>query len=125
MKIGRKIYYDKLTGNVILTTSEMQGSVVETTLEQDVSTFEELNGRIAGTFDFVQLAYGEFAHDFTECNGYRVNVETKELEFSYPDPTQPDVPPVYQKPLSEKVIELEERQSLMQQALDEILLGGM
>ena len=34
MQIGRRIYYDKTTGNVILDTGEREGHVVPTTVEQ-------------------------------------------------------------------------------------------
>jgi len=37
--------------------------------------------------------YGQYAQDFAESNGYRVNPETKKLEFSYPDSEQPPEEP--------------------------------
>lgn len=125
-QIGRKVYYDKATGNVLLITSEMVGDVVETTTEQDFETYVELKDRVPDTVGVIQLEYGQYAQDFAQCNGYRVNPETKELEFSYPDPNATDTQtPVYQpKPLSEQVNELEAKQALMQQALDDLILGG-
>lgn len=121
-KVGRKIYYDKETGNVILDTGEMMGVVVETTIEQDIETFTALSERNRDTFDVLQLEYGQYAQDFAECNGYRVNPETKELEFSYPDPNDPEPQePIYQKPLSE---ELEEtKQAIAELTL--LIAGGM
>jgi hypothetical protein len=124
MKIGRKIYYDKLTGNVILDTGERFGAVVETTIEQDFQAYRALSERNPETVDWIQLEYGQYAQDFATCNGYRVNPETLELEFSYPDPNEPEAPPVYRKPLSEEIAELKQRQELMQAALDELILGG-
>lgn len=105
-QIGRKIYYDKSTGNVILDTGEMMGAVIETTIEQDFETYQALKERVRDTVGVIQLEYGQYAADFAECNGYRVNPETLELEFSYPDPntTEPQEP-VYQKPLSEELKE--------------------
>lgn len=125
MRLGRKIYYDKQTGNVLVVTSEMVGDVFETTLEDDVKAFTSLNGRNFDSFGVIKLSYGQYAEDFMQCSGVRVNLDTLAIEFSYPDPNQPEAPPVYQKPLTEQVNEIEERQSLMQQALDELLLGGM
>lgn len=125
-RIGRKIYYDKTTGNVILDTGEMIGAVVETAIDQDFETYQALKERVLDTVGVIKLEYGQYAQDFAQCNGYRVNPETLELEFSYPDPnaTEPQEP-VYVKPLSEQVKKLEQRQQIIQQALDDLLLGGM
>lgn len=124
-KVGRKIYYDKVTGNVIIDTGEMSGSVTETTIDQDFETYQALKERVRDTVGVIQLEYGQYAQDFAQCNGFRVNPQTLELEFSYPDPTIPTPEPVYQKPLTEQVKELEQRQQIIQQALDDLLLGGM
>lgn len=105
-RIGRKIYFDKSTGNVILDTGEKMGAVIETTIDQDFETYQALKERVRDTVGVIQLEYGQYADDFVQCNGYRVNPETIELEFSYPDPnaTEPQEP-VYRKPLSEELDE--------------------
>lgn len=104
-KIGRRIYYETKTGNIILNKGEKQGYVKETTVEDDIETFKVLSERNRDTFDYIELEYGEYAQDFAECNGYRVNPETKELEFSYPDPNEPDEDQelFYQEPLTEQI----------------------
>ena len=103
MKIGRKIFYELVTGNIIVDTGERQGSVVATTVEQDIATFTALSERNSDTFDVIELAFGEYAQDFAECNGYRVNPATKALEFSYPDPENPEAPKVFEAPLTEQI----------------------
>jgi len=105
-KIGRKIYYDKSTGNIILDTGEKMGAVIETTIDQDFETYQALKERVRDTVGVIQLEFGQYAEDFAQCNGYRVNPQTLELEFSYPDPneTEPQEP-VYRKPLSEELEE--------------------
>ncbi|WP_440960867.1 hypothetical protein ACN6KS_27105 [Paenibacillus nitricinens] len=85
MEIGRKIYYDKVTGTVLADLGERQGGVAETTTEYDFTVYKALSERVPETVVCLQLEYGEYEHDFAECNGYRVNVETGELEFSYQD----------------------------------------
>lgn len=103
-KIGRRIYYDKETGNVLVNIIQRQGFVKETTAEQDIETFKALSERNRDTFSYIELEYGQYAQDFAECNGYRVNPETKELEFSYPDPNEKEPEePVYQEPLTEQI----------------------
>lgn len=105
MQIGRRIYYEIVTGNVILDTGERQGSVVPTTIEEDLQNYKDLSARNEDTFDYIELPFSAYRQDFMECNGYRVNQETKELEFSYPDPNKPEVEQPYQRPLSEIVSE--------------------
>jgi hypothetical protein len=85
-KIGSKIYYDIATGNVLVDTGERQGSVIPTTIEQDISTYKSLSERNQETFDVIELEYGQYAQEFLECSGYRINPTTKEIEFNY-DPT--------------------------------------
>lgn len=115
MQISRKIYYDLLTGNVIQNTGEHQGDfMVETTKEQDFEIYlslKEVNPEIVGC---IQLEFGQYAQDFTECSGYHVNLETTTLEFSYPDPGNPESPPEYVAPLSVLVDQLKtENQNLL------------
>lgn len=107
MNIGRRIYHEIATGNVIVDTGERQGAVVPTTIDQDISIYTVLSERNRDTFAVLELEYGQYAQDFEECNGYRVNPETKTLEFSYPDPNEPTVEQPYQAPLSEQVKNLE------------------
>jgi hypothetical protein len=124
VKNYRRIFYDKTTGNKII-ESGFEGDFVATTIEQDIETFAALSERNRDTFDVLELPFGAYVQDFAECNGYRVNIETKEPEFSYPDPQQPESEPVYQKPLSEQVKQMESSQAAMQEAIDFLLLGGL
>ena len=130
MKIGRKIYYDKGDGNSIVDTGERSGSVLPRTIEQDIATYTALSERNRDSFDVLELEYGQYAQDFAECNGYRVNPETKELEFSYPDLSETTTETKYQEPLSNQIeklkqdnLELQKKQDLMQSALDEMIFG--
>lgn len=108
-QIGRKLYWDKLTGNVIVDVGEMEGDVRETTIEEDYQVYKALQERVPETVGCMKFQFGQYAQDFAECNGYKVNPDTQTLEFSYPDPNIPaPQEPVYQKPLSEKVADLEQ-----------------
>jgi hypothetical protein len=114
MQVGRRIYYDLLTGNIILDKGEMQGSVVATTVDQDFFSFLELKQRDKATVGVKELAFGEFAQDFATCNGVRVDLTTKELVFSYP--SESNELPVFQKPITEQVAEV--KAQLVQQNED-------
>lgn len=124
IQIGRRIYFDIINGDVICDTGEREGLVFITTVEQDISTFKSLSNRNRETFGVLELEYGQYAQDFAECNGYRVNPEIKELEFSYPDPNEEKPQePVYQKPLSEEVSQLKTELQTTQDAVDFLLLA--
>jgi hypothetical protein len=114
MQIGRRVYFEISTGNVILDKGEMQGSVIQTTIEQDIENFIVLSERTRDSFDYIELAFGDHSQDFANCNGVRVNVDTKTLEFSFPSDSQEL--PVFQKPITEQVAEV--KAQLVQQNAD-------
>jgi hypothetical protein len=108
VEIGRRIYYELATGNIIQNTGERSGSVVETTQEQDFAAYAALAERVPSTVGVLELAYAQNGQDFQTCTGYKVDITgaTPTLVFSYPDPNVPPEPPVYQAPLSTQVTEL-------------------
>lgn len=53
--IGRRIYYDKTTGNVILDTGEMVGFVTPTTIDEDFETYKALKERVRDTVSVIQF----------------------------------------------------------------------
>lgn len=123
-EIGRKLYFDKITGSIIVDTGERQGHVRETTIEEDFSIYKALHERVPETIGVSQLEYGQYTQDFMECNGYRVNPETLQIEFSYLDPNLPpeEQEPEYRKPLSEEVKELREETMGLQTAMAELTM---
>lgn len=123
----RRIFYDRITGNKLVEQG-FKYYMTPTTVEQDIASHTVLSDRNRDSFDFIEIEFDQYAQDFAECNGYRVNPETKELEFSYPDPNEPTAPPVYQKPLSEQIAELKAENLATMGAVAEVyemLLGGM
>lgn len=102
MRIGRKIYYDNITGVPIIDTGQWDNAISDTTIEEDVSNYTVLTERNRDSFDVLTLDYGQYQQDFAICNSFVVEPLTKELKFSYPDPMDPDP----QQPLTEQVDEL-------------------
>ncbi|WP_298833914.1 hypothetical protein [uncultured Planococcus sp.] len=100
MKFGRRIYYEVSTGRVLVDTGEREGSVVATTIAQDIATYNELTKRVRSTFDVLELAFGAYAQDFRMAKGYSVVPATKKLAFSYADQPAQAAPVA---PLSETV----------------------
>jgi hypothetical protein len=123
MRIGRKVYYELSNGNVVLDTGEREGFVTYTTVDEDFQTYNQLKERVRESVGVIELEYGELSEDFAQCSGYRINLETTAIEFSYDPPNTPE--PTYQRPLTEQVKELESRLNLVQNAMDEMLLGGL
>jgi hypothetical protein len=77
MKIGRKIFYNQDTGEVIVSKGWMQGAVKELTLEQEKQYFPELNAvTIIGV---KQLEFLEREDEFTNMGSLYVNPSTEEL----------------------------------------------
>lgn len=113
----KRVFFDKTTGDVFFEVN-MQSDYP---LENDILSFNPLRERHSSTFDVVELEFDQYAQDFIECVGYRVNVETKTLEFSYPDPNEPNLEQPYQAPLSEKVKKLELAQSVTDTTLLELM----
>ena len=64
IQIGKKVYYELSTGNVIQEIGEREGSVVETTLDQDFQSYASLNERVKDTVGVIQLTYGQYADKF-------------------------------------------------------------
>lgn len=91
--IGKRIYYLKVDGRVILDTGEAEGWVNPTTSEDDWRIYSELSKYNKSEVDYIELKWGEFKTEFAECTSYKVNIDTKEIEFDYtPIPDPQDVP---------------------------------
>ena len=122
--LGKRIYYLKVDGRVVLDTGEAEGWVNPTTTEQDWEIYSELSKYNKSEVDFIELQFGEFKTEFAECTSYRVNVDTKQLEFDYtPVPPSPEVPVA--PSLHERVDNLELGAEATQEALDMLLLANM
>jgi hypothetical protein len=66
-----------------MVTSEMQGSVEETTKEQDMSIYKQLKNKEIDEVDYIELEYGTLASTFNNVKSYKVNLETKTLDIIY------------------------------------------
>ncbi|CDX04137.1 hypothetical protein DesLBE_1941 [Desulfitobacterium sp. LBE] len=106
--IGRKIYYELPTGNVVLTTLEKLNGI-DTTKEQDLAMYQALQAYSPESIGVIQLEYGQYSSDFLTANSWRVDLATGNLVFNYP---------IFEQPLSVKVDRLEaENNSLKQESL--------
>lgn len=83
--IGRKVYYELTTGDVILIIPEKHHeNAVNTTKEQDFQMYDVLAARNPDTIGLIQLEYGQYQAEFQSARSVKVDVETGELLFEYP-----------------------------------------
>lgn len=88
--LGKKLYFEKATGNVILTIPENPNeNAVPTTKEQDFAIYSVLQARNPESVDFIQLEYGQYQAEFQSAISWSVDVETKEILFEFPKRVPP------------------------------------
>ena len=131
-QIGTKIYYCPLTGNVIKIIGDMQGYVKETTFNEDIEIYTELKDRNRGSIGLLTFNYGEYPKLSQNSTGVMVDLETKELIFSYDELPQEPQEPTELEIIQEKISILEaenkilkEELTLTQDAVNELLFSAM
>ena len=134
--IGRKIYYELATGDVILTVPEKHGqNAINTTKEQDFQMYDVLTARSPETVGVIQLDYGQYQAEFQSARSVKVDLETNELLFEYPEYVPPITEQVNQLKIKNSTLEaentnLKNRLQEAEQAILELstimgLIGGM
>ncbi|OAB48262.1 hypothetical protein [Paenibacillus antarcticus] len=121
-KIGSRIYYDVVSGEVLVNTGDriVFDDYVTPSIESDFSSFSKLSERNPESVGVLELLYVAYKEEFKLQNGYRVSVSTKTLEFSYPDLSEPEAPPVFGKPLTEQIANLELQNTELMLAVAEL-----
>lgn len=129
VKNGRKIYYCNITGEVIKILGETYNFRIETTLEQDYERFKELNEREFSSISLLELEYGVMYDEFSKCTGVMVDLETKELIFSYEElPQEPTEIEIIQEKISILEAEnetLKQELSITQDAVNELIFNSL
>jgi hypothetical protein len=124
MQIGRKIYYEKATGNVILETGERMGDVVETTTEQDFAMYTALQQYVPGQVGVVRLEYGQDSEKFGMYH-YSVDTTTGTLVWGTPINYETPTPG---PTLEDQLNELKEQNLVLMDAIatlyETMLTGG-
>ena len=105
-EVGRMIFYDIVTGQELVTVPSQRAVSVYETPAEVIPLYPILRERDPETYDVIELEYGQCDRDFEQSTSFQVNPETRELEFLYLDPRAPEETPVYRKPLTQEVDEL-------------------
>lgn len=102
LEVGRRIYFAKDTGIFILDTGDYAGYDQESVpdLERDYANNPELKVHPIEKIDFIDLNYGQYHEEFMTCRSFRVNIDTRTLEFKYRDEDG------YQEPLTDQLAKL-------------------
>ena len=116
-QIGTKIYYCLLTGNIIKIIGDMQGYVKESTFDEDIEIYTELKERDKKNIGFIQFEYGEYPRLSKSATGVMVNLETKELVFSYEELPQEPIEPTEIEIMQEKINQLEKELTQIQTSI--------
>lgn len=98
-----KIYYDKITGEILHQSS--YGYVTEPNFDDDYENLFSLNSRVRESIALLVLRDGAYAQDFREGRLIRIDPGSLELIFEYPNPENPEEPIVPSKPFEEQLSE--------------------
>ncbi|WP_418041131.1 hypothetical protein [Paenibacillus xylanilyticus] len=124
MKIGARVYYDKQTGSVVRTIgpfSGTEGSVFQTTREQDFESYADLAERVPETIGDVQLDFDIYSEDFSEGGRVtQIDITTMKPLFTYPNTVDPETPQEPRPPLSAQVSALESETAALNLAIIDI-----
>lgn len=127
-QIGTKIYYCLVTGNVIKIIGDMMGYVKETTFDEDIEIYSELKERDIRNIGLLQFEYGEYPKLSKGSTGVMVDLETKELIFSYEELPQEPIEPTEIEIIQNKISILEaenEKLKVEQEQQNEEILVNM
>ena len=116
-QIGAKIYYCLLTGNVIKIIGDMQGCIRETSFDEDIEIYTELKERDRDSIGLLQFEYGEYPKLSQGATGVMVDLETKELIFSYEELPTPPQEPTEIEIIQDKIYILEDENETLKQEL--------
>ena len=116
-QIGTKIYYCLVTGNVIKIIGDMQGYVKETSFDEDIEIYTELKERDKETIGLLQFSYGEYPILSKGSTGVMVDLETKELIFSYEELPTPPQEPTEIELMQDRISILEDENETLKQEL--------
>lgn len=123
--LGKRIYFLKENGTVILEVGEMEGWVIEPekdfdkALEEAYKYYAELSKYNKEVVDFIDLEFGEFKTEFAEMTSYKIDVATRKPVFEYGE--KPNPPEIPQTPTIHERMETQEKAN---KAQDDLILDN-
>lgn len=83
MQIQSKVYFLIKTGEVLLITPETESDITQTTQEEDMKRYKQLQNINVTEVDYILLKYGTLFSILTNAKSYIVNINTRKLEVKY------------------------------------------
>ena len=123
-KYGTKLYYCKLTGNLLILIGDIYGFGKPTTFDEDVTIYTTLKERDKESIGLLQFEYGEYPKLSQNASGVMVDLETKELIFSYEELPQIPQEPTEIEIMQEEIKALKEEISILKTSISEVLCNG-
>lgn len=123
--LGKRIYFLKENGTVILEVGEMEGWVIEPekdfdkALEEAYKYYAELSKYNKEVVDFIDLEYGEYKTEFAEMTSYKIDIATRKPIFEYGE--KPNPPEIPQTPTIHERMETQEKAN---KAQDDLILDN-
>ena len=117
--VGKRLYYLKDTGRVIVDTGEWEGHTYPHNTDLEFEQYAELQKYTKESIDFIELEYRQYATEFAECTGYYVDVAKKEIVFEYGE--KPNPPEIPQTPTLHERMETQEKAN---KAQDDLILDN-
>jgi len=112
-KINGKIYYNNVTGDVLLVVNQNEGVWLrETTFQEDVATYPQLKEVASNVISVIRLAWDQYKADFAVSRPVKV-VDGK---LTWVPLDAPETP-AEDKPFSERVAELEAENTALRSEL--------
>ena len=123
--IGRRIFFLKENGTVILEIGEMKGWVVEPkkefneAIKEAYKYYTEITKYNKEEVDFIDLEFGEYETEFAEKTSYKIDITTRKPIFDYTP--IPDPPDVLRKPTIHERLDTQENTNNEQ---DELIISN-
>jgi hypothetical protein len=81
-QINARVYYSTTDGSIIFITSEMEGDVIQLSIEEEVEQVAELKNLEPSEFDVIELEYGQLFEIYSGGNKINsVNTSTRVLNL--------------------------------------------
>lgn len=90
MVLGRRIYYFKSSGEVILDSGEKIGNIKYISPEEEVKIFKVFDGINANSYDYLELDFGQHSKEFLEASSYSVDTKNKKILFDFSEVEYPE-----------------------------------
>lgn len=117
--LGRRFFWIKSSGNIVAQRYDMSAGV-ESTKEEDFAVYIELKPYDPDAIEMTTFEPGQYKEEFEKASDWRFNPETGTIEFLYLDPTDPELPPVFQPPLTAQVAELKSETAALNLAIIDV-----